>query len=330
MRSEKATAVACSNIAFIKYWGKRDEALRLPLNSSLSMALSQATTTTTVAFDPHLAEDVVTIDGRPASALTRLRVLRHLDRIRRMAKLNSRTRVASRNSFPRDAGLASSASGFAALTLAATRAAGLELSTQELSRLARLGSGSAARSIPGGFAEWHAGQDHASSYAQQFAPPHHWSELRDIVVVLERAPKPVSSTRGMALARTSPHFAKRLALIPDRLERARRAILGRDLAVLGEVSEEEAIELHLIAMSSRPPIFYWRPATLALIHQVLAWRSEGLAVYFTMDAGPNVHLLCEERDVESIVSMLGRVAEVQQIIVNAPGPGAHLCVEHLF
>lgn len=330
MRLEKATAVACSNIAFIKYWGKRDEALRLPLNSSLSMALSQATTTTTVAFDSHLTEDMVSIDGQPAPAPTRLRVLRHLDRIRRMVKIDKRARVASCNSFPRDAGLASSASGFAALTLAATRAAGLELSLQELSRLARLGSGSAARSIPGGFVEWHAGQDHESSYAEQLAPPHHWPELRDIVAVLEGTPKPVSSTQGMALAQTSPHLATRLALIPERLEQARRAILDRDLTALGEVSEEEAIELHLIAMSSRPPIFYWRPATLALIHRVLAWRSEGLAVYFTLDAGPNVHLLCEEKDAESIVAMLERMAEVRQIIINAPGPGAHLCPEHLF
>ncbi len=330
MHSDKTTAVACSNIAFVKYWGKWDEALHLPLNSSLSIALSQAMTTTTVAFDPGLAEDEVVIDGQAAQASARLRAARHLDRIRQMAGMEQRARVASRNSFPRDAGLASSASGFAALTLAATKEAGLELSTRELSCLARLGSGSAARSIPGGFVEWHAGQDHESSFAEQIAPPHHWPELRDIVVVLERAPKPVGSTQGMALVQTSPYLATRLALVPGRLERARQAILDRDLVALGKVSEEEAIELHLIAMSSRPPLFYWRPTTLALIHRVLAWRSEGLEVYFTLDAGPNVHLLCEEKDAESITAALEEMAEVQQIIVNMPGPGAHLCPEHLF
>ena len=326
----KATAVACSNIAFIKYWGKRDEALRLPLNSSLSMALSQATTTTTVAFAPGLSKDEVTIDGQAAKGAGQLRVAAHLDRIRQMAGVERRARVASRNKFPRDAGIASSASAFAALTLAATRAAGLELSGRELSRLARLGSGSAARSISGGFVEWRAGQDHESSWGELVAPPEHWPELRDIVAVLESGPKLVGSTQGMALAQTSPYLAARLALIPERLRRARQAILDRDLATLGEVSEEEAIELHLIAMSSRPPIFYWKPATLALIRRVLAWRSVGLEVYFTMDAGPNVHLLCEQKEAGAIISMLKEIADVQKIIVNAPGPGTCLTDSDLF
>lgn len=326
----RATAVACSNIAFVKYWGKRDEALRLPLNSSLSMALSQATTTTTVAFDAHLPQDEVVIDGQPAPPRVQLRVVCHLDRVRKVAGMAKHARVVSRNSFPRDAGIASSASGFAALTVAAVEAAEQELTDETLSRLARLGSGSAARSIPAGFCEWHAGRGHESSWAEQFAPPQHWPGLRDIVAVLTRAPKPVSSSEGMALARTSPHFETRLALIPERLERIRRAIMERDLTTLGETSEEEAIELHLVAMSSRPPIYYWRPETMAVIHQVLSWRCAGLGVYFTLDAGPNVHLLCGEKDAGAIVASLEEMAEVQQIIVNAPGPGAHLCSEHLF
>jgi len=325
----KATAVACSNIAFVKYWGKRDEALRLPLHPSLSMALSRATTTTTVAFDPGLPRDEVLIDGWAAPPSARLRVVRHLDRIRLMAGTEQRARVASRNSFPPDAGIASSASGFAALTVAATKAAGVELTTRALSSLARLGSGSAARSIPGGFSEWHADTEHEGSSAEQIAPPEHWANLRDIVAVLEREPKSVGSTEAMALARSSPHFETRLALIPGRLERARQAILDRDLTALGEASEEEAIELHLITMTSRPPIFYWRPETLAFIHRVLAWRSEGLEVYFTIDAGPNVHLLCEQESAGPIVAALEAMGEVQQIIVNAPGPGAHTCSEHL-
>jgi diphosphomevalonate decarboxylase len=326
----KATAVACSNIAFVKYWGKRDEALRLPMNSSLSMAMSHATTTTTVAFVSQRDEDQVFIGGEPAAEPSRLRVIAHLDRIRRMSGIAERAEVASQNDFPANAGIASSASGFAALTAAGTRAAGLELSAQELSCLARLGSGSAARSILGGFSEWHAGQGHESSYAEQLAPPQHWPELRDIVVVLEDATKPVSSTQGMALASTSPHFSTRMDLIANRLACARQAILDRDLAALGEISEREAIELHLIAMTSRPPIFYWQPATLALIHHVLAWRAQGLEVYFTIDAGPNVHLLCEEQSVQSIVAALEATSEAQRLIVNAPGFGTRLCAEHLF
>jgi len=326
----KATAIACSNIAFVKYWGKRDEPLRLPMNSSLSMALSQATTMTTVAFVPELAEDEIFIDGRAVQGTARLRVAQHLDRIRQKAEIRQRARVASRNSFPRNAGIASSASGFAALTLAATTAAGLKLSTRELSCLARLGSGSAARSIPGGFVEWHRGQDHESSYAEQIAPPQHWPEFRDIVAVVETTPKPVSSTHGMARAQTSPYFTTRMALIPERLERARQAILDRDLDELGRISEQEAIELHFISMSSHPPVLYWSPATLKLIHQVLAWRSEGLRVHFTIDAGPNVHLLCEQRDEKAISAMLVEMAEVRHVIVNAPGFAARLHSEHLF
>jgi diphosphomevalonate decarboxylase len=134
----------------------------------------------------------------------------------------------------------------------------------------------------------------------------------------------------MALARTSPHLKTRLSLIPERLERLRQAIMERDLTVLGETSEEEAIELHLIAMSSRPPIYYWRPETMAVLRRVLTWRSDGLEVYFTIDAGPNVHLLCEEEDAGRMAASLEEMEEVQQIIVNAPGPGAHLCSEHLF
>jgi len=326
----KATAIACSNIAFVKYWGKRDEALRLPLNSSLSMTLSQATTITTVALDAHLPQDEVVIDGQPAPPRVRCRVVRHLDRVRKMARTEKHARVVSRNSFPRDAGIASSASGFAALTLGAVEAAEQTLTREELSRLARLGSGSAARSIPAGFCEWHAGRGHESSWAEPIAPPQHWPQLRDVVAVLTRSPKSVSSSEGMALAQTSPHLETRLALIPGRLERLRQAIKERDVTVLGEISEEEAIELHFIAMSSRPPIYYWRPETLAVVHRVLTWRSDGLRVYFTIDAGPNVHLLCEEEDAGAIVASLGAMGEVEQIIVNAPGPGAHLCSAHLF
>jgi diphosphomevalonate decarboxylase len=134
----------------------------------------------------------------------------------------------------------------------------------------------------------------------------------------------------MALARTSPHFERRLELVPHRLDRARRAILQRDLTALGETSEEEAIELHLIAMSSDPPVFYWCPETISLIHRVLAWRASGLGVYFTIDAGPNVHLLCQEEDESTVVAALREMPEVCQIIVNTPGPGARLSCQHLF
>lgn len=329
MYSGKATAVSCSNIAMIKYWGNRDASLRLPCNGSLSMNLSAATTTTTVLFDDQFSDDQVEIGGEEQSGPARARVVAHLDRVRSLAGISTRARVASRNSFPMGTGIASSASAFAALSLAATAAAGLNLNECELSALARLGSGSAARSVPGGFVEWVAGESHETSYAYSIAPPEHW-DLRDVIAVVSHAPKPVGSTDGHAAAQSSPYFATRLSLIPERLARARRAVLERDLATLGPLMEEEAICLHVIALTSRPPIFYWTPATLELMLAVQAWRTEGLPVYFTLDAGPNVHLICEAANAAAVEARVRAMASVSDVLVNAPGGPARLSGEHLF
>jgi diphosphomevalonate decarboxylase len=325
----QATAIACSNIAFIKYWGNRDATLRLPLNNSISMNLDRATTTTTVAFDPALDDDVVVIGDHVAQGRHRARVVAHLERVRALARIATRARVHSRNNFPMGAGIASSASAFAALSLAATRAAGLELSERELSMLARQGSGSACRSIPGGFVEWYAGSTSAESYAVQLAPPSFW-DLRDVIAVVSTTEKSVGSTDGHAAALSSHFLAERLAALPARLARVRHALAARDLPALGIASEEDAIELHLIAMTSRPPIFYWSPGTVRVIQAVQCWRAEGLAVYFTLDAGPNVHLLCHARDADTVVARVREIPEVLQVIVNAPGGAARLVDEHLF
>jgi diphosphomevalonate decarboxylase len=325
----KATALACSNIAFIKYWGNRDAALRLPLNNSISMNLDHATTITTVAFDATLDEDQVVIGDRVANATQRARVVAHLDRVRALAHIETRARVHSHNNFPMGAGIASSASAFAALSLAATRAAGLELSERELSILARQGSGSACRSIPAGFVEWLAGTSSEDSYAVQIAPPSFW-DLRDVIAVVSTTEKHVGSTDGHAAASSSHFLTARLAALPERLARVRRALAARDLHTLGVAIEEDAIELHLIAMTSRPPIFYWSPGMVRVIQAVHAWRAEGLAVYFTLDAGPNVHLICEARDADSVAARVREIPEVLQVIVNAPGDAAKLVEQHLF
>lgn len=325
----KATAIACSNIAFIKYWGNRDAALRLPLNNSISMNLDHATTLTTVAFEATLADDEIVIGDREASAVQRARVVAHLDRVRALARIETRARVYSRNTFPMGAGIASSASAFAALSLAATRAAGLALSERELSILARQGSGSACRSIPAGFVEWLAGTSSADSYAVQIAPPSFW-DLRDVIAVVSTTEKHVGSTEGHAAASSSHFLAARLQAVPERLARVRHALATRDLEMLGNAIEQDAIELHLIAMTSRPPIFYWSPGMVRVIQAVHAWRAEGVAVYFTLDAGPNVHLICEARDADSVVARVRAIPEVLQVIVNAPGDAAHLTDQHLF
>lgn len=333
MQTRKATAIATANIAFIKYWGNHDARLRMPLNDSLAMNLEALTTQTTVSFDDGLAEDEIIIGGAPAPEPTRTRVVQHLDRIRAQAKLEAKARVISCNNFPSAAGLASSASAFAALTLAAVTAAGLTLDERALSILARQGSGSAARSIPAGFTEWlaatGAGATSEQSYARQLLPPDAW-DLRDVIVIVSTTPKKTGSSEGHALAHTSPFFNERLSRLPIRYHRVRRELLARNLQALGPDLEAEAIELHVIAMTSRPPIFYWEPATLRVMEAVHKWREEGLKVYYTLDAGPNVHLICEAKDADTVATNARELAEVKQVIVSAPGAGTRPSENHLF
>jgi diphosphomevalonate decarboxylase len=329
MPFQKVTSCANSNIAFIKYWGNRDVTHRVPLNDSVSMNLDHATTTTTVAFDAQLNDDAVLIGGAEANEAARQRVVAHLDRVRALAKIEVKARVQSQNSFPIGAGIASSASAFAALSLAATHAAGLELSERDLSMLARQGSGSACRSVPAGFVEWIAGSSSADSYAVSIAPPAHW-DLSDVIAVVSAEEKQTGSTAGHAAAQTSHFLSERLRALPTRFHHVRRAILAKDLALLGPAIEEDAIELHFIAMTSVPPIFYWSPAMVRVIQSMLCWRADGLVVYFTLDAGPNVHLICESKDAEQVAARARAVPDVQQVIVNAPGGAARLIEEHLF
>lgn len=318
MPTGKATASANANIAFIKYWGNRDAQRRVPLNDSVSMNLDHATTTTTVAFDDHLEQDQVLIADQEAVPAAHTRVVDQMNRIRALAHMETHARVESHNNFPTAAGIASSASGFAALTLAGTRAAGLELGEKELSMLARQASGSASRSIPAGFVEWVTGSDIDQSYAASIAPPDYW-DLHDIIAIVSGEEKTVSTTEGHNAAPTSLFLPERLNALPVRFHRVRRAILARDLSLLGPAIEDEAIEMHMIAMTSRPRILYWAPGTVRILHEVMRWRNDGLPVYFTLDAGPNVHLICEGKDADRVVELVRALPEVQQVIANAPG-----------
>ncbi|MBI5033968.1 MAG: diphosphomevalonate decarboxylase [Chloroflexi bacterium] len=326
---QKATSISFSNIAFIKYWGNRDAVYRIPLNDSVSMNLDHAFTTTTVEFDDKLNDDVIVIGGKEVDGSARARVVSHLDRVRKLANIETKARVRSQNNFPTSAGIASSASAFAALSLAATRAAGLEVSERDLSILARQASGSACRSIPGGFVEWIAGYSSADSYAVSIASPEHW-ELRDVVAIVSAEEKKVGSYEGHAAAQTSPFLWTRQSALPSRFHLVRRAILSKDLTLLGPAIEEDAIELHMMAMTSRPPIYYWTPGMVRVIQSVQQWRADGIGVYFTLDAGPNVHLICESKDVDRVAELARQVQDVQQIIVNAAGGAAHTIETHLF
>jgi len=325
----KATALSCANIAFVKYWGRREGPLRLPLNGSISMNLDRATTTTTVAFGAALPQDAVEIQGEPASAQAVRRVSAHLDRIRALAGIGAPARVVSHNSFPMGAGIASSASAFAALTVAGVAAAGLSLDERALSILARQGSGSACRSIPAGFVEWHAADTSEGSYAEQIAPPDYW-DLRDLIAIVQTEHKAVGSAHGQELAAGSPFAAARLAEAERALPIIRAALLARDFAAFGSETELEALRLHAVAMSSPPGVLYWSPETVGILHAVRAWRAEGLASYFTIDAGANVHVLCLGPQAEALEARLRALPGVLDVLANRPGPAAHVIDAHLF
>lgn len=313
-----ATAIACSNIAFIKYWGNRDDRLRLPANGSISMNLDGLVTRTRVTFAPELVRDQLILNGQEASGDALRRVSAFLDIVREWSGQRWYARVESENTFPAGAGIASSASAFAALALAASRAAGLELSERELSRLARRGSGSACRSVPGGFVEWQMGQGDEDSFAFSIAPPDHWS-LADCIALISTTHKEVGSTQGHALAATSPLQSARLADAPRRLALCRRAILERDFDALAQVVELDSDLMHAVMMTSSPPLLYWQPATVAVMQQVRAWRRQGWPVCYTIDAGPNVHVLCEREISQQVQEHLRQIPGVQGVLVAFPG-----------
>lgn len=324
-----ATGVACANIAFIKYWGNRDQRLRLPSNGSISMNLGGLYARTTVTFDPALCcDDLFTLNGRVDNAAALRRVSAFLDHVRALAARPLFARVVSENNFPTGTGIASSAAAFAALAVAASAAIGLRLSETQLSRLARLGSGSACRSVPGGFVEWQAGRGDADSTAFSIAPPEHW-DLADCVAVLRTGHKPVGSTEGHSLAATSPLQAARVADTPRRLDVCRSAILHKDFAALAEIIEQDSNLMHAVMMTSTPPLFYWEPASLELMQAVRTWRKEGLPAAYTLDAGPNVHVICEAGAAEQVRRRLEEIPAVRQVLTARPGGPARLAADEV-
>lgn len=325
----KATAIAPSNIAFVKYWGKKDEKLRIPENGSISMTLDKLTTTTTVDFDDGCSEDEVVIDGEVAIGRERERVVRHLDRVREMAGMDLKAKVESRNSFPKSKGLSSSASGFAALSMAGAAAVSLELSEKELSILARLGSGSACRSIPSGFVEWVAGDAHATSYAKTIYPAGYWNVV-DVVVVTDSEKKDMSTSEGQKLAVTSPFYTVRLKGIEKKLVRMKELLAVRDFTAFGELCEAEALEMHAVVLTSTPPLLYWQPASVRVMQAVRRWRSEGLEAYFTLNTGQDVHVLCLGTEALGLARRLRGVVGVVGTVVCHCGQGSCLTDKHLF
>jgi diphosphomevalonate decarboxylase len=315
-----ATAQAHPNIAFIKYWGNRDNTLRLPMNGSISMNLAGLTTRTTVSFQSSLSFDELIINGHAIRGAGLDRVSYILDIIRGMANIHARAEVMTENNFPSGAGIASSAAAFAALALAGSKAAGLNLSEAELSRLARRGSGSASRSIPGGFVEWQVGTTDEDSFAFSIAPADHW-KLMDCVAVVSALHKKTGSTEGHAIAPTSPLQAARVADAPRRLEICRNAILNCDFDSFAFIVELDSDMMHAVMMTSTPALHYWQPASMEVMSSVRQWRSEGMQTCYTVDAGANVHVLCVESELQTVEKKLREINGVENVLVaHAGGP----------
>jgi diphosphomevalonate decarboxylase len=324
---KSAMARARANIALVKYWGKANLERNLPATGSISLTCSSLRTTTQVEFERSLVRDELRLDSGVAPEHERLRVSRFLDRVRALAGIEQFARVDSSNDFPTAAGLASSASGFAALAAAATRAAGLDLPHSELASLARLGSGSASRSLLGGFVEL-AGSEHKGPEAwqvRQIAPPEHW-DIRLVVALTDGGRKKVGSSEGMERSRfTSPYFDSWVRSHPGDMTAARQAILDKDFGRLGRVAESSCFKMHALAMSSRPPLLYFNPVTVAAISKVWEMREAGLEGYVTIDAGPHVKVLCLPGEASAIAHQLGNLSGVARVWVEEPGAG----LEHL-
>ena len=329
----KATANSGSNIAFIKYWGVRENGTGgyWALNPSVSMTLQTARTTTTVEFDPRLTTDTCTVNDRPADPVTMARVQRVLQRVREQASIRECARVVSVNSMPASVGLASSASGFSALARASARAAGLPEETANLVPLAILGSGSACRSIYGGYVLWIPPDDgNIRATVEQLATEREW-KLVDLATIVSRSEKQVSSAEGHLRARTSSLLEERLSGLTGRLRRVREAIRNHELSSLGEAMEEDCLTMHTVAMTSKPPIFYWDPATIEVMRKVQGLRARaGLQCYFTIDAGPNVHVITTEEESDQVRRELEALPGVLEVLRLDTGPGAYLTDQHLF
>ena len=323
MSENKSSSLSHPNIAFIKYWGNRDNALRIPANGSISMNLASLETRTTVEAGPDFQSDSLTLNGRKETGTALERVQVFMGMLREMSDKPYFARVSSKNNFPLSAGIASSAAAFAALAAAGSKAFGLELSEEELSMLARRGSGSASRSIPGGFVEWHAGKKDADSFAESIAPAEHW-ELWDCVAVVTDQPKKTGSTEGHLQAGTSPLQAARVQDAPRRLEICRSAILKKDFEALADIIELDSNLMHAVMMTSQPSLMYWSPKSLEIMLEVAKWRKKGIPAAYTLDAGPNVHVICTRKYASRVRARLEMTPGVAWVLSSGVGSGVQI------
>jgi len=335
----KSSAIAHSNIALIKYWGhwnKVSPELNIPLNDSVSMTkygFSENThlqTHTTIEFSENFKEDKAILNNTLLKGRDMERILKIINPLRKLKQIDYKFKMVSFNDFPTQAGLASSAAGFAALTIAAAKALNLALTQKELSTFARLGSGSAARSIHGGFVYWHRGFSHETSYAEQIRGPDHF-DINAVIAIIDEGRKDVPSDIGHELAKTSIFNTIRVKKSHEQAVEIKEAILDDDFKKFGTITEKNCLYMHAVMMTSKPALFYWNPLTLSVIKKVLYLRkSENIDCFFTIDAGPNVHCFCRPENIEYIQNMLESIECIEKTILVKPAKDSYSTNEHLF
>lgn len=321
-----AFAQAQPNIALVKYWGKRDTTLNLPAAGSLSITLDALWTRTRITFDASLENDSLELNGRQDTR-TLPKVSACLDILRQLAGVTCKAQVQTRNNFPTAAGLASSASGFAALVMAASTALNISPDRRFLSTVARQGSGSAARSLYGGFVLMHTGMqdDGSDAFAEPLLEANQWP-LEVVVAITTHEQKSVGSGAGMERSRqTSPFHSSWISSVDADLAEATQAINMRDFEALADISEHSCLKMHADMLASRPPLMYWTAATVACIALIRDLRErDGLGVFFTVDAGPQVKAVCLPQDAAQVATALATVPGVIDVVRSGLGEGASI------
>ena len=316
-----ATAVAHPNVALIKYWGKRDVALNLPAVDSLSITLGALQTTTRICFDPGLDADILLLNGQ-AQPAEQPRLVACLNALRDLAGIRAFAQVESTNDFPTGAGLASSASGYAALVFAGAAALGLDTADPRLADIARIGSGSAPRSLHGGFVSLRYAD--GSTRCEQLRSEHDWP-LSVVVAVTTEAGKPVTSRDGMSTSRdTSPYYSAWIDSHPADMQAGLECVAQGDFQRLAELAEHNCLKMHAVMMTTRPSLLYWSPVTLACMQAIVELRANGVPVFFTIDAGPQVKAVCLPQAAGQVAERLAAVPGVLRLIPGGLGGGPRI------
>ena len=307
-----------ANVALVKYWGKADEEANLPATGSLSISLAALTTTTLMTPVKSGLGDQISLNGETSGPGVD-RIGSFLNRGRRRYPSIGPVKVESINDFPTGAGLASSASGFAALAIGSNALFDIGLDETEVSRLARLGSGSAARSVFGGFVAIELGGGGAAKPVH--VDPNQWA-LTVFIAVTDAGQKSVGSTVAMRrTAESSPFYQSWVDQHPADMAEAFRSIEACDFDGLANVSIRSCLNMHATMMAARPPIVYWNSGTLSVMQTVEQWRDQGLRVFYTIDAGPQVKVVCHRDDADQCRKELSSVPGVRTVIESGIGGG---------